>query len=122
MMYKLQDPGTIFKYIGTENKNGMSYKKVSLCYDEKITKKKINDEYISYFNPKTHLIDEFYFSLPKMGFKKPTIRMTLEYEKIDGLYLATTRKIYDSKNKVRGHYTTEHIKFNNGFKIDDFKQ
>ncbi|OEJ99320.1 hypothetical protein A8C32_09135 [Flavivirga aquatica] len=121
MMYKLQDLGTIYKYLGTQTIEKTTYHKVSLSYDESVTKKKFNDEYILYFNPETHLIDEFYFSLPEMGFNKPTIRMSLEYKLIDGLYVATIRKIYDKKGKVRGHYTTKNIKFNNGFKAEDFK-
>lgn len=126
MMYKLNDAGTIFSYLGQEEANGIMYDKVSLTYDSDITGKEANDEYILYFNPKTHLIDQFYFSLPAWGIDKPILKMTLEYEKVDGIYLTTVRKSYgpdeNGKYHMNGIYTFKDIKFNNGFKAEDFMQ
>lgn len=125
MMYKLKDAGTNYKYLGTEKVNDVVYEKVSLKYDGAITKKEKNDEYILYFNPNTHLIDLFYFSLPDWGIDKPILKMTLEYEVVDGLYLTTVRKSYGPNEKgeynLGGIYTFKDIKFNNGFKAEDFK-
>lgn len=124
MMYKLKDPGTNYKYLGTEMVNGVKYDKVSLTYSSDITKKEKNDEYILYFNPKTHLIDLFYFSIPAMEINKPVIKMTLEYEIIDGLHISTVRKSFAPNKKgeytLNGEYTFSDIKFNNGFKKEDF--
>lgn len=124
MMYKLQDPGTIYKYLGAEDVNGIKYDKVSLIYDSGVTKKEKNDEYILYFNPKTHLVDLFYFSLPDWGINKPILKMTLEYEIIDGIYISTVRKSYAPNEKgeynLNGQYIFSDIKFNNGFKKEDF--
>ncbi len=124
MMYKLQDPGTNYTYLGKETVDGINYDKVSLSYSAKVTNKEKNDDYILYFNPKTHLIDLFYFSLPDFGINKPILKMTLHYEVIDGLYLSTVRKSYGpDKNGVyqlAGEYTISNIKFNNGFKKEDF--
>lgn len=124
MMYKLKDPGTNYKYLGTEDLNGTTYDKVSLTYDAEITKKENNDEYILYFNPNTHLIDLFYFSLPDWGINKPILKMTLEYEVIDGLHISTKRNTYapnkDGEYKMNGAYIFSDIKFNNGFKKEDF--
>ncbi len=51
--------------------------------------------------------------------------MTLEYEIIDGIYLSTVRKSYGPNEKgeyaLNGIYTSKDIKFNNGFKAEDFK-
>ena len=125
MMYKLKDPGTNYKYLGTEKIGDITYDKVSLIYDANITKKKKNDEYILYFNPHTHLVDQFYFSLPDWGIEKPILKMTLTYEKVDGILVSTIRKGFMPNEKGDyvpiGVYTFSDIKFSNGYKKEDFK-
>jgi len=117
MMYKLNDPNAVHTYLGTEDMNGMKYDKVNIKY--KGTGKTANDEYILYFNPKTHLVDQFYFSLPAFGINSPVIRMELEYKKINGVYIATHRKGYFPDGNggyvLGGEYTSSNIKFKNGF-------
>ncbi|OUR91892.1 hypothetical protein A9Q87_08805 [Flavobacteriales bacterium 34_180_T64] len=124
MMYKLKDPGTNYKYLGTEKVGDVAYDKVSLIYDADITKKEKNDEYILYFNPNTHLVDQFYFSLPDWGIEKPILKMTLTYEKVDGILVSTVRKGFMPNEKGKyvpiGVYTFSEISFNNGFKKEDF--
>lgn len=126
MMYKLKDPGTIYSYLGTEEVNGVMYDKVHLTYDAAVTGKKNNDEYILYFNPTTHLIDQFFFSLPDWGIAEPILKMTLQYEKVDGIYLTTVRKSFmpdeSGTYQMNGIYTFKDIQFNNGFKASDFVQ
>ena len=126
MMYKLKDPGTNYKHLGTEEINDLIYDKVSLTYNADVTKKEKNDEYILYFNPKTHLIDLFFFSLPDWGINEPILKMTLDYEVVDGLYISTVRKSYGPNEKgeyqLNGAYTFKDITFNNGFKPEDFVQ
>ncbi len=125
MMYKLKDPGTNYKYLGTEKVGDIIYDKVSLIYDADITKKEKNDEYILYFNPNTHLVDQFYFSLPDWGIEKPILKMILVYENIDGVLVSTVRKGFMPNDKGEyipiGVFTFSEIKFNNGFKKEDFK-
>lgn len=125
MMYKLKDPGTNYKYLGTEKIGDITYDKVSLTYNADVTKKEKNDEYILFFNPKTHLIDQFYFSLPDWGIDKPILKMTLTYETIDGIIISTVRKGYMPSETGDympiGVYTFSDIKFTNGFKKEDFK-
>ena len=125
MMYKLDDPGTSHKYMGQEEVNGILYDKVSLTYDPVAVGKEVNDEYILYFNPKTHLIDQFMFSVPAMGVNDPILKMELDYTKINNTYIATTRRAYapggDGGFTQMGEYTSENIKFNNGFTQADFK-
>ena len=124
MMYKLKDPGTNYKYLGTEKVGDILYDKVSLQYDADITKKEKNDEYILFFNPNTHLVDQFYFSLPDWGIEKPILKMTLSYENIDGILVPTVRKGFMPSEKGDyipiGVYTFSDIRFNNGFKKADF--
>lgn len=124
MMYKLKDPGTNYKYLGTEEMNGTLYDIVSLQYNAEVTQKEKNDEYILYFNPQTHLIDLFFFSIPDWGINKPILKMTLDYELVDGLYISTIRNSYGPNEKgeyeLNGTYTFKDITFNNGFKPEDF--
>ena len=77
MIYKLKDPGTIYKHLGTEIIDSISYEKVKLTFNANITKKDKNDEYILYFNPKSHLVDFFYFSIVDFGINKPILKYEL---------------------------------------------
>lgn len=121
MPYKLNDKGTISKYIGKEDYNGTSYDKVEVTYDPAITGKEQNDIYILYVNPATKMIDRFYFSLPFLGVNVPAIIANYEYEDIDGQKIATKRTYFMPNDK--GEYgdtpnivqTLSAIKFNNGF-------
>lgn len=124
MMYKLDDPGTQHEYMGTEEVNGIEYDKMSLTYEGASTGKEQNDGYVLYINPETHLIDFFYFSLPLLGVNEPVLRMELAYEKVDGLYIATTRKLFAPNPETGeyvqgGQYVSSEIQFSNGFKESD---
>ena len=125
MIYKLEDGSTIYKYLGEEEVDGKSYDKVSLKYDNGLTGKAADDEYILYFNQKTHLLDLFYFSLPAFGVNDPILKMVHNYEVIDGIYVPTVRKSYGPNPQtgeyaLNGEYTFKNVKFNNGFKESDF--
>ena len=121
MMYKLNDSGTIHKYLGTEKVNNIMYDKVSLTFEN--TGKASDDSFILYFNPKTHLVDRFYFSLPAFGVNDPVLLMELDYEKIDGMYVSTTRRgVFPNAKGGYGLaivFTYSNIKFNNGFTKED---
>lgn len=126
MFYKLDDPGVIASYKGTEMVNGTKYEVVNVTYDAKVTGKEVNDAYILYVNPTTKLVDRFFFSLPAMGVNAPVILMELDYEMIDGVKVATTRRIYQpgqdgqlskTPNLIQ---TLTDVKFNNGFSKQDF--
>lgn len=125
MMYKLEDPGTIHKYLGQETIDGIKYDRVSLTYDSNRTGKKVNDEYILYFNPKTHLIDQFMFSLLAWGITKPVLRMELNYELVEGVHVATKRTVFAPKKTGEyfrlGEFISKDIKFNNGFTVESLK-
>ncbi|RKR13222.1 hypothetical protein CLV91_1937 [Maribacter vaceletii] len=124
MNYKLQDPGTNYEYLGIETADGIVYDKVSLTYDGAVTNKEQNDAYILYFNPETHLIDLFYFSLPAWGINKPVLKMMVNYAVIDEIYVPVSRKVYAPNEKgeynLAGEFTFSDVKFNNGLKKEDF--
>ncbi|QCX00894.1 hypothetical protein FGM00_12515 [Aggregatimonas sangjinii] len=121
MPYKLNDKGTLLKYLGQEAYNGTDYDKVEVTYDPAITGKEQNDSYILYLNPKTKMIDRFYFSLPAMGVNVPAIVANYEYENIEGQKIATKRTYFMPNEK--GEYddtpsivqTLTDVSFNNGF-------
>lgn len=121
MMYKLRDPASTHTYMGTEVVNGITYDKVSVTYSG--TGKETNDEYVLYYNPETHLVDQFYFSLPAMGVEKPVIRMDLQYEKIQGIWVSTVRKTFmpdeTGTYQLGGIYSYTGVKFKNGFTKED---
>lgn len=124
MMYKLDDPGTHHEYLGQEVVKGQNYDKVSLKYVADEVGKEVNDEYILYFNTDTHMVDLFMFSIPAFGISQPVLRMELDYEKVDGVYIATTRRAYgpnkDGGFDQMGEYISQNIKFNNSFTKQDF--
>ena len=124
MMYKLTDPGTISEYQGKKDFNGKTYDTVKLSYANGATGKPADDEYILYFNPETHLVDMFYFSLPALGINDPILRMECDYTKVDGILLSTTRRAYapnkEGKYGQIGEYLTKDIKFKNKFSKEDF--
>ena len=121
MMYKLSDPGVVAKYLGKEKIKDINYDKVSITYESAQTGKETNDEFILYFNPKTHLVDQFYFSLPLIGVQKPILRMELQYEVIEGVHIATTRKgVFPNEKgeyQLAGLYTISDLQFNNRFTV-----
>lgn len=128
MPYKLNDPGTISKYLGTEVYNGIDYTKLEITYDVEVTGKEKNDTYILYVNPETQLIDRFYFSLPFLGISSPVILAEYTYTEIEGQKTATNRVYF--LPKADGSYDTNpsimqtlsNIKFNNGFTLDNIAQ
>ena len=126
MMYKLNNPGTFHKYLGEEELEGRSYDKVKLHYDAEKTGKEKNDAYILYINKQTHLVDQFFFSLPAMGVNDIVLKMKLKYEEVEGLKLATQRFIYmpgedgvysDEPNLVQ---SLTKVQFDNGYTPEDF--
>lgn len=62
MNFKLDNPGTIYGYLGQEEVNGINYDKVTVTYDSTVTGKPQNDKYILFVNPETKLVDRFFFS------------------------------------------------------------
>ncbi len=124
MMFKLDDPGTNHRYLGTESLNGIAYDKVAVSYDATVTGKEQNDAYVLYINPKTKLVDQFLFSLPAMGVNEPVLKMRVEYTEMHGLQLPLKRYAYQPGPD--GKYgeaflvqTSTQVKFNNGFEAKD---
>ena len=127
MFFKLNDPGTIHEYLGEESVQGTPYHKVRVTYNSDKTGKAQNDGYVLYIHPETHLVDQFYFSLPAMGMNDIAIKMEVEYQTLEGVKLPLKRTIYmpgqDGKvsSKPSLIQTSSRVKFGNGFTPEDFK-
>lgn len=127
MAYKLNDKGTVAKYLGQEEYNGKMYDKVHVTYDPEVTGKEQNDIYILYVNPETKLIDRFFFSLPFLGVEEPVIIANYEYEDIEGQMISTKRSYFmpseqgysEEPNLVQ---TMTNVKFGNGFTEETLMQ
>ncbi len=114
MMQKLLDPGIIYTYKGIETVGGIEYDIVELSYEPGIGD--VSDTYTLYINPKTHLVDRFYFTVMDFGITEP-ILMEVEYRQIDGLKLPVTRKFSATVPDVGTMNIVEimtDINFNNG--------
>lgn len=127
MFYKMQNPGTVHKYLGKELVDGVNYHKISVAYESEKTGKPQNDAYVLYLNPETMLVDHFFFSLPAMGVNQPVLKMKVAYEEINGLLLPTKRWAYQPGPNGQPSaepfltQTSTQVKFNNGFTLEDFK-
>lgn len=125
MMYKMSDPSVQPKFEGVEKVNGIDYNKVTVSYSG--TGKEADDGYILYFNPKSKLVDFFYFSLPFAGVDKPVLKMEMKYEEIDGVLIATERiGVFPNPETGEyvegGKYLTTNVKFNNGYTKENITQ
>lgn len=125
MMHKLLDPGTIHKYKGTREANGIEYEMVEVGFD--VPKDTPADTYLLYINPKTGLVDQFLFTVVDFGLIEKPLLMTVEYEKFDSVMLPVTRKYTATtgwEGEVAGNPWVDEImteiKFGNGFEREDF--
>ena len=114
MMQKLLDPGIIYSYKGKEIVGDIEYELVELSYEPGIGD--VSDTYTLYVNPKTHLVDRFFFTVMDFGITDP-ILMEVEYNQFDGVKLPVTRKFSATVPDIGTMNIVEimtGIKFNNG--------
>ncbi len=127
MNFKLANPGARHQYMGSELVHGVTYEKVQVTYDAVSTGKEQNDGYLLYINAETGLVDHFYFSLPALGVNDIVLKMELDYSDFEGIKIPTKRLIYmpgpdgELSDEASLVQTLKEVKFNNGFKPEDFK-
>lgn len=127
MMFKLTDPGIIYKYEGQEEIDGTKFDVVNVTYDPEVTGKEENDIFIVYINPETRMVESFYFSLPAFGFDQPVLHAKLTYEQIDGIEVITKRIMTGPSPDGDGmvplvDQQLKNIQFNNGFTAAQLSQ
>ena len=79
MMQKLLDPGINYNYEGKRNLNGIDYDIVKINYEHGIGD--VSDTYLLYINHKTHLVDQFLFTVLDFTMPEPFLLM-VNYEEV----------------------------------------
>lgn len=95
MMQKLNDPGNIHNYKGTQTVNGVTYDKVELTFETPAGKK--SDTYLLFVNPDTHRVDRFVFTVVDLGIEDP-ILMEVNHQRFGDVVLPVTRRYTPAKN------------------------
>ncbi len=127
MMFKLSDPGIIYKYEGQKEIEGTKYDVVNVTYDPEVTGKEQNDIFVVYINPETHMVESFDFSLPVWGIMEPVLHAQLTYEEIDGIMVITRRIMTSPDPNGNGmvpmiDQQLKNVRFNNGFTAAQLRQ
>lgn len=125
MMFKLGDPGVQLRQLDDRLVEGTDYHAVEMTFADGTGE--TSDRYILYVNPRTHLVDQFLFTVKGFGITDPML-MKLAYEEIDGLQLSTYRKYapanWDGEvvnNEAWTEQITQNIRFGNGFTAGNFR-
>jgi hypothetical protein len=115
MMQKLLDPNINYEYLGQKNVLDKTYDVVKVTFESK--NDTATDIYQLYINPKTHLVDQFLFTVVSKNVTNP-ILMRVTYENVNGILLTTYRKYTKSNwdaNVIKDVWVeeiTKDIKFN----------
>lgn len=88
MMFKLTDPGLNYEYAGTRKVEDIEYDLVKVTFNDGVGD--VQDTYVLYINPGTHLVDQFLFTVMDFGIEQPFL-MRVQYDEIAGLKLPTRR-------------------------------
>jgi len=89
MTFKLLDPGLQYEYAGRRKVGDIPYELVKVTFDAGVGD--VSDTYLLYINPNTWRVDQFLFTVLDFGKTDPLLMM-VEYERIDGVLLATKRR------------------------------
>ncbi len=123
MMQKLLDPGLTYSYERQKTVGDINYDLVKVSFDPGVGD--VSDTYLLYINPHTKLVDQFLFTVMDFNVTEPYI-MRVKYEELNGVLLPANRKLTKSNwnGDILGDDWTEEImtdiKFNNGFRKEDF--
>ena len=125
MMPKLLDSGVIYHYQGMREVDGNSYHLVKITFDKNVGD--TSDKFVLYINSKTHLVDQFLFTMNAFDISEPLL-MKIEYKEISGVMLPVKRKF--TKSNWRGEILDDNwteeimtdIKFNVGVNKSNFNK
>jgi len=125
MMFKLLDPGLTYESLGRKTVDHTDYDLVKVTFGEKVGD--AQDTYVLYINPKTHLVDQFLFTVMDFNKSEPFL-MRVQYEEAGGLKWPARRRYTKSDwdGNVLGEAWAQEIctglKFHNGFKPELFEK
>ena len=119
MTFKLLDPGLQYEYAGRRKVGAATYELVKVTFDGGVGD--VSDTYLLYINPNTWRVDQFLFTVLDFGKTDPLLMM-VEYERVDGVLLATKRRYtasdWSGEVPEDAKWTDEisiGIRFGNGF-------
>ncbi|MEM8609799.1 MAG: hypothetical protein AAGF92_22065 [Myxococcota bacterium] len=125
MTFKLLDPGMTYAYEGTRKVGDTTYELVRVGFNQGVGD--VADTYLLYINPNTWRVDQFLFTVLDFGMKEP-LMMKVDYERVDGVLLATKRRYapakWSGKVSSKAKWTDEisvNVEFDNGFKKSMFE-
>jgi hypothetical protein len=122
MLQKLLDPGLNYIYLKEETINSQEYDIVKVSFNSD----KPTDIYQLYINKKTHLVDQFLFTVADFNSMEPRL-MRVEYEKVNGILIPNKRKYTKSDwdgvplNDKWNIVNWTDIEFDNGLSKEMFK-
>ncbi|KGL64190.1 DUF6503 family protein [Polaribacter sp. Hel1_85] len=90
MFQKLLDPGLNYEYLGEKEVNNKAFDIVKVSFESKNDKP--TDIYQLYINKETGLVDQFLFTVADFGVIEEPLLMKVNYEKVDGFLIPSTRK------------------------------
>lgn len=127
MMQKLLDPGVNYELLDNRTVESREYNTVKMTFNSGVGE--VQDDYIFYINPETHVIDQFLFTVKELNIAPDEpLLMQIKYTTIEGIMLMASRTVRKSnwEGKADGdivyHQKYETIKFNNGFSKDLFEK
>jgi hypothetical protein len=119
MFQKLLDPGTHQTHEGTRMVDGVEYELVRITYGEGVGD--VQDTYLLYVHPETHLVDQFLFTVMDFNMIEPLL-MKVKYESFGEVMLPTWRSYapsnWEGEVAEDAEWTdeiSEALRFGNGF-------
>ncbi|OSY87044.1 hypothetical protein WH52_13350 [Tenacibaculum holothuriorum] len=125
MMQKLLDEGLTYKLLPDRKVDNIDYKIIKVGFEKNIGE--VQDDFILYLNPETHLVDQFLFTVKGSKIPQPLL-MKSSYSTVKGISIMTKRDIYmaDWDGNIKGdilfQQVSENIKFNNNFDVTMFEE
>lgn len=122
MMPKLLDDGLIYEQLSDRTVNNIVYQIVKVGFKNSIGD--VQDNFVLYINPKTHLVDQFLFTVKATKLPE-VLLMKAKYNTVEGYTFMAKRDVYvadwdgNTKALLYTQITTD-VVFNNGFKKETF--
>ncbi len=126
MFQKLLDPGVNYNHLGDTSINNQMYDKIDISFDSPDNKP--TDIYRLFINQKTHLVDQFLFTVADFGVMKTPFLMQCKYENNDGMMIPSERKYKKSTWDAKVNddpwikVTWSDISFSNNLTPSDFQK
>ncbi len=120
LLFRLNEDQFLLENWGRRKVNAISYNLIKMSYKPTLV---TNDPtvYIFYINPRTNLVDQYLYSIQKIGISEPNILVQLKYDTVENILIPVIKELYhsDKFGKPVGEMfemqTLLNIQFDNGF-------